>query len=60
MRHIGLAFKAFGFSVQTYRNTQPDLGDERPHLVGRVAALDRIEVAKSPQVGHKPSRVEDY
>jgi len=55
-----LAFKAFGFSVQTYRNTQPDLGDERPHLVGRVAALDRIEVAKSPQVGHKPSRVEDY
>jgi hypothetical protein len=33
----------------------PDLGDERLHLVGRVAALDRVELARGPQVGHKPS-----
>jgi hypothetical protein len=35
----------------------PDLGDERPHLVGRVAALDRVELARGLQVGQPPAQL---
>ena len=33
----------------------PDLGGEGPNLVGPVTALDRVELAREPRHGHKPS-----